>query len=79
MQGVGFRYAVYHQARRLGLNGWVQNTYDGRVEAEFEGPRAALDTMLEWCGRGPSLAQVAKVEPTWDQGAARYSGFTIRG
>ncbi len=37
VQGVGFRYATVHEARRLGLTGWVRNTDDGAVEVLAEG------------------------------------------
>lgn len=65
VQGVGFRYATYRHATALGLTGWVRNLHDGRVQAEFEGPRDALDRMLDWCRQGPSFAHVTRVEEDW--------------
>jgi len=32
VQGVAFRFFAQHEARVLGLTGWVSNLYDGRVE-----------------------------------------------
>ncbi len=78
VQGVGFRYTTYRQATALGLSGWVCNTPDGFVEAEFEGSKTALEEMCAWCKRGPSFADVEHVEVTWDEGEARHSAFTIR-
>ena len=77
VQGVGFRYATYRQAVSLGLTGWVANRYDGSVEAEFEGPRSALDLMLDWCKTGPRYADVQHVTPEWSAGDSKYNDFRI--
>jgi acylphosphatase len=53
VQGVGFRYAMTVEARRLGLTGWVRNRRDGSVEAFACGVPAALDALVEWAERGP--------------------------
>lgn len=37
VQGVGFRYQATRIARGLGICGWVQNLWDGRVEMEAQG------------------------------------------
>ena len=37
VQGVGFRYRALYAARAMGLTGWVQNLWDGRVEMEVQG------------------------------------------
>lgn len=71
VQGVGFRYALEREARRLGLSGWVRNRRDGTVEAVIEGPVAAVEAMAAWAHRGPPSARVARVEVTEDGG-----GFT---
>ncbi|HIJ66192.1 MAG TPA: acylphosphatase [Candidatus Hydrogenedentes bacterium] len=78
VQGVGFRFSTVREAQKLELCGWVRNCPDGRVEAEFEGPRPALDKMLQWCRRGPAFSRVANVTPTWDSGTPRYANFSIR-
>ena len=56
VQGVGFRQSTAREAMRLGLQGWVRNLPDGRVEAVYEGPRDAVEKMLAWSGRGPGWA-----------------------
>ena len=45
VQGVGFRWFVRVQARRLGLAGWVANAPDGSVEIAASGEQARLDDL----------------------------------
>lgn len=62
VQGVGFRYFVYKNARRKGVSGWVKNLDDGRVEAHFEGSAAHVDALVELCEKGPVGAKVKKID-----------------
>jgi acylphosphatase len=79
VQGVGFRWATEAKALELGLNGWVRNLPDGRVEAEFEGTAAALDAMEAWCRKGPRMALVDSVKTARETGAPKYSSFSVSG
>lgn len=47
VQGVGFRYAVEQFASELGLNGWVKNLPDGRVEILTQGKRELSEQLME--------------------------------
>ena len=47
VQGVGFRYKLYHLAERYGVTGWVRNEYDGSVIAQMQGQPQALDIILQ--------------------------------
>lgn len=62
VQGVGFRYAMCAQARRLQVAGWVRNRADGSVEALAIGDQAALESLAQWARRGPPAAQVHAVQ-----------------
>jgi acylphosphatase len=77
VQGVNFRGATQSQADQLGLNGWVQNLRDGRVEAVFEGEPDAVRQMVEWCQSGPSSAGVEAVSVENEQPEG-LSGFEVR-
>jgi acylphosphatase len=66
VQGVFFRAETQSRARSLGLVGWVRNAPDGTVEAVFEGPSERVDSMLDWCRRGPPHAQVEDVAVEWE-------------
>ena len=46
VQGVGFRYRSFHIAQSLGLTGWVENLWDGRVEMEVQGSEVSIREML---------------------------------
>ena len=62
VQGVFFRATTSDQARSRGLTGWVRNAPDGRVEAEVQGTRAAVEELIEECRAGPPMAAVSEVE-----------------
>ena len=62
VQGVGFRWFVMREAQRLGLHGFVRNLRDGSVEVVASGSAAALQAIERALGRGPAMAQVARVE-----------------
>jgi acylphosphatase len=62
VQGVGFRQYVKYQAKKLNIKGWVKNLPNGRVEGLFVGDRENTEKIIEYCRRGPFLAQVKNVE-----------------
>ncbi len=72
-----FRVEARDRARSLGLSGWVRNNPDGTVEAVFEGERERVESMLEWCRRGPAGAVVEEVEVEWEEPRGE-SGFAVR-
>jgi acylphosphatase len=75
---VFFRAEARDRAVSLGLGGWVRNNPDGTLEAAFEGDRDRVESMIEWCRRGPALAGVDDVEVDWVE-PRNESGFTISG
>ena len=77
VQGVSFRDGCRRAAVEAGVNGFVRNLPDGRVEAVFEGSEAAVDSMLAWASRGPSFAHVTDVEVTAED-PLTVSGFTVQ-
>lgn len=62
VQGVFYRATTREKAQELGVDGWVMNLEDGRVEAVFEGPPDAVEAMIEWCHTGSPQADVEGVE-----------------
>lgn len=77
VQGVAFRQSTADEAARLGLTGFVRNLPDGRVEAEAEGERAAVERLVAWCRRGPPLARVDGVAVSWREATGATGPFVV--
>ncbi|VUT27562.1 MAG: Acylphosphatase [Candidatus Syntrophoarchaeum sp. GoM_oil] len=78
VQGVFFRYATRSRAEELGLDGWVRNLYDGRVEVLSEGARGELEKLLAFTEHGPPGASVDDLRFEWEDSKADVGvGFKI--
>ncbi|MFB6108992.1 MAG: acylphosphatase [Haloplanus sp.] len=77
VQGVYYRANTRDAARSRGVEGWVRNLADGRVEAVFEGDAADVAEMVEWCQTGSPAANVESVDAEYDDPQGE-SGFEIR-
>lgn len=78
VQGVNFRQFVFTRARFLGLRGYVRNLSDGcSVEVKAEGPRSALEQLLEYLREGPRMARVDAVDVTWGEATGACRQFDI--
>ena len=80
VQGVGFRAWTLRQAEAIGLDGYVRNLPDGRVEAVAEGEPELLQGFVDNCRHGPPGSRVEQVE-VQEKGATpadSFSGFAIR-
>jgi acylphosphatase len=62
VQSVGYRHFTITEARRLGVDGWVRNCFDGTVEVLVSGPNQTVEAFVGLCMRGPSGARVTGVE-----------------
>lgn len=77
VQGVGYRYSTAKKANQLGINGWVKNLQDGRVEAVFEGTPMNVEAMIRWCYEGSQGAVVEHVAVESEPPEGR-EGFEIK-
>jgi acylphosphatase len=77
VQGVFFRDKTQQLATSRGVNGWIRNLPDGRVEAVFEGEKEAVETLLAFCRKGPRDAQVADAEVKYEPFKGEFQSFEV--
>ena len=77
VQGVYFRATTRDTAREHGVDGWVRNRDDGRVEAVFEGPEEDVRALVSFCHEGSSAARVESVDVTYKDPNGE-DGFRVR-
>lgn len=78
VQGVGYRMFAARVARTLGLNGFVRNLDDGRVEVVVAGPAEVLERFRNDLRTGPPGGRVDGIESTEDEIRDGGQGFEIR-
>lgn len=77
VHGVGFRFFTEAAAAREGIDGWVRNLSDGRVEIAAEGDGEAMMRFERAVRHGPPSARVDEVEVT-ENVPGGAAGFTVR-
>ncbi|MCJ7811921.1 acylphosphatase [bacterium] len=77
VQGVGYRYFVCKNARRMELTGWVKNLFSGEVEIEIEGPKGLVESFIQELWTGNAWATIRNVEVNWEKYQGKYTGFDI--
>jgi acylphosphatase len=78
VHGVFFRDSVRRLAAQHDVAGWVRNTWDGTVEAVFEGEANAVDRLVDFCREGPSGARVENVDVSTEPPEG-LDGFRVTG
>lgn len=79
VQGVGFRWFVDHEARALGLAGWVRNNIDGTVEALAIGSQEQHAAFRNKLRQGPRAARVDEVTELPAEPVEGLTTFRIEG
>ncbi|MBZ5538354.1 MAG: acylphosphatase [Acidobacteriia bacterium] len=79
VQGVGYRYFVYHSAGQLQLRGYVMNLPDGDVEVYAIGDFAQLERLKEKLLQGPGMARVTHLDESAAPVDPDYTLFNIEG
>ncbi|HEY6057293.1 MAG TPA: acylphosphatase [Candidatus Limnocylindrales bacterium] len=78
VQGVGYRFYVLSEARRLRLTGWVRNEWDGSVRCVVEGAPGSLDALVRSLHDGPAGAWVDDVAVLRGPATGEFARFEIR-
>ena len=76
VQDVWFRATTAKHAVKAGVDGWVRNLPDDRVEAVFEGTLEAVNEAVDFCSRGPEMARVDRIEVI-EESPENLEGFRI--
>ena len=79
VQRVYFRGSLQQQAQTRRVTGWTLNREDGAVEAVLQGPKAAVEQVVEWMRVGPRGARVDSAEVEWSEPKEALRGFEIVG
>jgi acylphosphatase len=77
VQGVAYRAFAQAAALRCGVRGGVRNLPDGKVEAEAEGDREAIEAFVECLKAGPPRAKVEAVQVQWQSPTGLPLDFQI--
>ncbi len=77
VQGVWFRASAQAEADRIGIVGVVRNQLDGSVLIEAQGNEQQLQSLMEWCWKGPQFAKVSEVLVDEVDELGEYGGFDI--
>jgi acylphosphatase len=78
VQGVGFRYSVLSEAKRIGVDGFVENRPDGAVYVEAEGSTEQLDRLEAFLRQGPPGARVEAFDSERSAAIEGFEGFSWR-
>ena len=62
VQGVGFRYWLYKEAKQRNIDGWVRNKISGEVEALLIGKDEKINNLIKLCKKGPPSAEIIKID-----------------
>ncbi|MEZ7893321.1 MAG: acylphosphatase [Candidatus Wallbacteria bacterium] len=78
VQGVGFRYFVYHQALRYNICGFARNLSNGNVEVYAEGDKKSVEEFAVKVKTGPPHAFVLNASENHEPIiGAKFSCFEI--
>lgn len=78
VHGVGFRYFVESIAGKYGINGYVKNTFNRKVEVVCQGEEEDLRQFIDEVKKGPAFSVVTDVKIEEIKGSKKYNIFEIK-
>ncbi len=78
VQGVGYRMFTVRKAADLGLQGWVRNRPDGRVEVVAQGQEELLKNLVLELRQGPPSGRVDDLRLRWLEEDPSLGPFSVR-
>lgn len=76
VQGVWYRATTKKMAKKFGVNGWVKNLPDGRVEVMICGDAETANALKDWLWEGPIAAEVKDIVVIEEQ-CQSFSAFEV--
>jgi len=78
VQGVGYRYFVVRESKKLGLKGYTKNLYTGEVLTVVEGERSIVEDLIKKLKVGPMHASVKSCKVNWLEPKNEFTDFEVR-
>jgi len=78
VQGVGYRYFVLREAKRLELKGFTQNLYTGEVMTVVEGEKGIIEELINKLKVGPIHSSVKSCKVDWQEPKNEFTEFEVR-
>ena len=78
VQGVGFRYFTESVASKYGINGYIGNTIDKKVEIVAQGEDEELKQFFEEIKKGPAFSIITDVKTEELESSKKYNIFEIK-
>jgi acylphosphatase len=78
VQGVGYRYFVLREAKRLELKGFTQNLYTGEVMTIVEGEKGIIEELINKLKVGPIHASVKSCKVDWLEPKNEFTDFEVK-
>jgi acylphosphatase len=78
VQGVGYRYFVLREAKRLELKGFTQNLYTGEVMTVVEGEKGIIEELINKLKVGPIHASVKSCKVDWLEPKNEFTDFEVK-